>query len=243
MVRKNNPKIRRRKPSKNKAKPTYKAASDPLKNSPDLTAYHKLTPHKQRFIDHFIHGQNGARAYLQTHPEGPEACTLGSASVQAHKWLKDPKILDAYRERKQELANRLAVTTEKIFTEAAKRAFGNINDCLCIDEEGNASIDLRNAPPETRAIITEITQETVQRGRKGKKHDVYRTKIKQADPLKALQLLARLTGMITDKVEHSGPNGGPIKTENVNLNILDELDKSERAQIRAMIQKRIEKEG
>ncbi len=61
--------------------------------------------------------------------------------------------------------------------------------------------------------------------------------IKHGDRIKAVELHSRINGDLVQKHEHSGPDGGPIKTANANLEITADMDPREAAKRYAQIVK------
>ena len=74
-------------------------------------------------------------------------------------------------------------------------------------------IDLSNLTRDQTAPIQEFTTEDFIDGRGHNARDVRRVKIKTECKRPALVDLAKLLGMMPDRHEHSGLDGGPIVTK------------------------------
>jgi phage terminase small subunit len=155
----------------------------------------KLEPRQQRFIDEYLIDLNGTQASLRA----GYGTTSRSAAQNGHRMLRMPHIAEAIAEA---LAKGPGVTRTRIVDELARVAFANVSDYHTWGPNGIIGKSSDEIPEEQMAAIAEVYQET------GKS-----PRVKLYDKMAALEKLARVLGMLKDRHEHTGPNGGPIQTD------------------------------
>lgn len=102
-------------------------------------------------------------------------------------------------------AERAEITVARLVEELGKIAFVNIGDVF--ESWGPDGIVLRESSelaPEVKAAIAEIS-ETRSRGERT-------VRVKLHSKLDAAEKLGKYLGMFRERIEHSGPGGGPIET-------------------------------
>ena len=175
-----------------------------------------LTFKEQRFCEEYLltngKGTTAARkaGYLQ--PEN-KACLL----------LKDERILAELEKLRAVRSEELKVEFNDIAKELMKTVNSNIDDFMIRHEDGTVSFTLACASRNQIAAVSEITveDENGKSSRRVVKEDIEDAintglnikKIKLHDRNAAAEKLARMMGWLKDKVEHSGPNGGPVQLE------------------------------
>lgn len=112
-----------------------------------------------------------------------------------------------------EIARRLAsqerraeITAERIEQAYADIAFIETGDFLEIDEDGSVWVDLSAMDHQQKRAIKHIYTEDVREGRGEDGRTIVKTRIEFYDRLKALDALAKIKGMMKEKVELSGPD-------------------------------------
>jgi phage terminase small subunit len=173
-----------------------------------------MTPKQERFVEEYLIDLNATQAAIRA------GYSETGAAVQGHENLRNPNVADAISAAMAERSERTKVTADKVVAELGKIAFTDIRKAV---RWGKSPIDTKseNADPnglgmfpvelvpseevddETAAAISEVS--LTQAGVKIKMHD------KQG----ALDKLGKHLGMFTDKIEHTGKNGGPIQTEDL----------------------------
>ncbi len=175
-----------------------------------------LTPKQRRFVDEYLLDLNATQSAIRA------GYSVRTAKTKASQLLAMPHVAAAIAEAQAKRAHRTGITADRVLQELAKIGFSDIRKAVAwkpfvteieVDEEtGEAKMAVTNhvqviasdeIDDETAAAISEISQ-TDKGGLKVKLHD------KRA----ALVDIGKHLGMFVDKHEHSGPNGGPIKTEN-----------------------------
>ena len=187
-----------------------------------------LTNRQRRFVDEYLIDLNATQAAIRS---GYSAKT---AQEQASRLLSNVMVHAAISDRMKAREHRTEITQDRVLKELAKIGFSDIRKALdwvpevaVVDEEtgqtalmnGVALIPSEKIDDDTAAAISEISQ-TAQG-----------VKIKLHDKRAALVDIGRHLGMFKDKVEVSGPNGGPLQHT--------EMTKEEFAQIAADIAREV----
>lgn len=170
-----------------------------------------LTDKQRRFVDEYLVDLNATQAAIRA---GYSQKTAGQIGEQN---LKKLEIAAAVQEAQAERAKRTEITQDMVLRELAKIGFSDIRKIVrwgktelrvtdAGDDEGEvteayhglALVSADEIDDNTAAAISEISE-----GREG-------LKVKLHDKKGALVDIGRHLGMFKDRIEHSGPNGGPI---------------------------------
>jgi phage terminase small subunit len=176
-----------------------------------------IAPKQQRFVDEYLIDLNATQAAIRA---GYSAKTAGS---QAFDLLKKPEIQGAISARQQERQKRTEVTQDRVLQEVARLAFLDIRKVLT---DGGNLKPISELDDDTAAAIAGLEIMEEHQGSGADRVFIgYTKKLKLSDKKGALELLMRHLGMLKDRTEISGPNGGPIQTESRKLQDLtdDEL--------------------
>jgi phage terminase small subunit len=174
-----------------------------------------LTPKQQRFVEEYLVDLNATQAAIRA------GYSKRSAEVEGCRLLKNAKVSAEIDAALQARSDRTQITADRVLTELGKIGFSdirkavrwqpNVTGMVEDPDTGEARMAITNEvalvgsdviDDDTAAAIAEVSQ-TAQGGLKVKLHD------KRA----ALVDIGRHLGMFKDKIEHSGPNGGPIVTK------------------------------
>lgn len=172
-----------------------------------------LTDKQRRFVDEYLVDLNATQAAIRA---GYSQKTAGQIAEQN---LKKLEIAAAVQEAQAARAKRTEITQDMVLRELAKIGFSDIRKIVrwgktelrvtdAGDDEGEvteayhglALVSADDIDDDTAAAISEISD-----GREG-------LKVKLHDKKGALVDIGRHLGMFKDRVEHSGPDGGPIPT-------------------------------
>jgi phage terminase small subunit len=169
-----------------------------------------LTPKQARFVEEYLIDLNATQAAIRA---GYSAKT---APEQASRLLSNVKVSTAVQAAMQARSSRTEITQDMVLRELAKIGFSDIRKVVrwgttelrtTEDKDGEAVTEpyhgLRlvaadEIDNDTAAAIAEVSE-----GRDG-------LKVKFHDKKGALVDIGRHLGMFKDRVEHSGPDGGPI---------------------------------
>lgn len=128
-----------------------------------------------------------------------------SAARYAVELLNKTHVAEAVRKAMEERNQRVAISQDRILDELSCIAFGDLRDVV---EWGAGGVTLKessNLTPGQAAAISEVSEAVTKDGGS--------TKIKRHDKVKALELLMRHLGMLNDKCNVTGPDGGPVSVE------------------------------
>ncbi len=144
-----------------------------------------------------------AKTFAAIYPGERNAKTCGEKAARLHA---KPAIKQRIAEIKAQLAVKTPITAQRVLEEMAKIAFSNIGDFFDLDENGVPRINMAKVTKDQMAIVSEITIE--------EKNGEPKVRFKLHDKRAALSDLGKHFGLFKDKLEVSGPDGGPIKTQN-----------------------------
>jgi len=109
-----------------------------------------LSPRHERFVLEFLRDGNATQAYIRA------GYAPRSAQPSASRLLRDPRIAAAVADGRERLAEALTVDVTRLAQEYAKIAFANVDDFVCVGEDGRLRIDLDKAGQAQRAGIVEL---------------------------------------------------------------------------------------
>lgn len=166
-----------------------------------------LTAKQNRFVAEYLVDQNATQAAIRT---GYSAKT---AKVQGSRLLTKVAIRAAIEAATAERARRTEITQDMVVRELAKIGFANMGDFMRVGHDGDPVLDFGNLTEDQKAALVEVTVEDFKDGRGEDARDVRRVKFKLADKRAALVDIGKHLGMFRERVEHSGPDVGPIENE------------------------------
>lgn len=156
-----------------------------------------LPPRQARFVEEYLVDLNGKQAAIRA---GYSAAT---AEVTASKLLRSTKVSAALQAAKAKRSARTEITADAVLAELARIAFADPRAVVQWGPDGvypRPSSELTDAEA---AIVSEVSQ-----GKDG-------LKIKLVSKIDALGKLGQHLGLFKDRVEVSGPEGGPVQIEDV----------------------------
>lgn len=149
-------------------------------------------------------GKPVIKTYLEVW-RGDAKLPATSVSQKANRISTNPEVRNRIAEIRAQMATRTAITAQQVLEELAKIGFANAGDMIRIGEDGTTSVDLSELTPDQKAAIQEIDIVTNPDGKQ-------KIKVKLHDKRAALMDIGKHLGMFREKVEVSGPDGGPIQT-------------------------------
>ncbi len=156
----------------------------------------ELSSRMKRFCDEYVVDFNGRRAAKRA---GYADSTNGSLRVQAARLLKNAAVQGYLAEIQQAMDAEREMRRQRIIDELERIAFFNVDDVL--DMFGSVDLELVDEDERRDLLAAVVSREFDQYGR---------VKWKFADKARALELLAKMEGMIIDRKQISGPRGGPV---------------------------------
>lgn len=165
-----------------------------------------LTDKQQRFVEEYLIDLNATQAAIRA------GYSEDSASVIGCENLTKPNIQEAIAVAQKERSERTQVTADMVVKELARIGFSDLRNCLT--STGHL-IDPQEWDDNTAAAISSLEVVKTHRGDKDEDSPIeYTHKIKVWDKNSALEKLCKHLGVYApEKHQHTGPEGGPIQTE------------------------------
>lgn len=172
-----------------------------------------LSPKQAAFVAEYLVDLNATQAAIRA------GYSPKSAESQGARLLSNAKVREAVDAAKTKRANRVEVTQDEVLRELLRIARTDIGDAF--DDKGrfrefkDMPVDLRRAISSVETL-EEFTGSGADRVQSGQTR-----KVKFWDKVKALELLGKHLKLWTEKLEHAGPDGGPLQ---VVVNVLSPED-------------------
>lgn len=162
-----------------------------------------MTPKQQRFVDEFPVDLNATQAAIRA------GYSLHTAAAIGCELLAKPEIAAAIRAALAERQRRTAITADRVLEELARVAF--------VDPRGFFGSDgslkrLEDLTEEQAAALASLDMLEEYAGSGQERQQIgWVKKIRFWPKIGALRLLMAHLGMLIERHEHSGPDGGPIE--------------------------------
>lgn len=115
-----------------------------------------------------------------------------------------------------EAAAKVGIGIQQVFDELVKLGFANMLDYMQVGPDGQPYTDFSKLTADQAAAIQYVHVETVPAIEDDDgatvRPEIKKVTFKLADKRAALVDLGKHLGMFKQKIEHTGPNGGPIET-------------------------------
>lgn len=189
--------------------------STPEEDQPEA----RLNPRQAAFVREYLVDLNGTQAAIRA------GYSSACASVQASKLVADPKIADAIARGKAQRLVAVNIAAADVLSEMDALARSNVNHYV-ISDEGQVEL-APGAPANAMAAIQSIKRRTRVELRGTGENEVvtkyYDVELKLWDKPGSLKLMGKHAGVkaFFDKLEVSGPDGGPIPIAEIRSVIVD----------------------
>lgn len=157
-----------------------------------------LNDRERAFVEQYVVDLNPTEAAVRA----GLGKTRKSSTEIASRMRKTPKVAEAISRL---MTERSGVTGAAVLNEIGRIAFAKFTDFARIEGGQLVITDTSKLTEDQMAAIAEISETVGEGGRT--------IKIKLHDKLHALDRMARALGLYKERVEMSGPNGGPIQVE------------------------------
>jgi phage terminase small subunit len=164
-------------------------------------------PKHERFAQELAKGKTADEAYQEA---GYKANRGNAATLKAKQ-----NIQDRVTEILNRAATRVEITQARVLEELAKIGFSNMLDYTAITSDGDPYVDLSKMSRDQAAAVQQIVVEDYKDGRGEDARDVRKVTFKLADKRAALVDIGKHLGMFKEVHELSGPDKGPIQTQEV----------------------------
>lgn len=158
-----------------------------------------LTPKQELFCQEYLIDLNATRAAKAAGYSEKSAHDIGSEN------LRKPEIQARLSELRGNLMDKLEISKERVVTELARLALFDVRKLYHNDGSPKSLADLDD---DTAAAIVGLDVALIGNSEVGQGTVL---KYKMADKKGALESIGKHLGMFVDRVEHSGPEGGPIE--------------------------------
>lgn len=163
-----------------------------------------LTPQQERFCQEYIVDLNATQAAIRA------GYAANAAKVQASRLLTKANVKERVAALQQTVADKAGISAQWVLEEFKKVAGADTRKLF--DDNGNLR-PIQDLPDDVAAAISSVEVERRTDGH-GEDKEVYHVhKIKRWDKLRALESLAKHLGLLVDKTEISGKDGGPVIVE------------------------------
>lgn len=181
---------------------------EPLSDTEDLTPFDEaamnvvLSEKKLTFIQEYLIDMVASKAALRA----------GFSPQKGSELSRDPVIKARIRIALAQRAARTKITQDSVLHEMSLLANSRL-DWFAISDRGDVTLT-EKAPEGAMGAVASIKKKTRVVPSKGDNpgYTEYDVEIKLWDKPTPLKLMGRHVGLFPDKVEHSGPGGGPIET-------------------------------
>lgn len=178
-----------------------------------------LEPKQQAFCEEYIVDFNGTQAAIRA---GYSERTAGAIASEN---LQKPQIQAEIQKQIENRSKRTEITQDRVLLEIARLAFNDPRKAF--DDDGNL-LPVQQWPDNVAAAISSIkvTEIKPKNADEEETTETYLKEIKFWDKGKQIELAGKHLAMFTEKVEHTGKNGGPVEFSHMTKDdILNELEK------------------
>ncbi len=142
-----------------------------------------LTEKQRKLVQSYLNGCSKKQALADAGYSGHES---------GHRAFSHPAVKKEIQRRQHIMSTKSGVTADWIIERLKAIADANASDLMVLDEEGMPRTDMTKMTPALRIALESYSTEG------------QNIKIKNADKLRALEMLARHLGMFNDKLELAG---------------------------------------
>jgi phage terminase small subunit len=165
------------------------------------------------FVKEYAIDQNATRAAIKA---GYAAKSKSAkkrakiASVAGARMLEKPRVRAAIAAAAEKTLKKAGLSAQMVLDEIRKLAFVKLSDAYA---EDGSLLHPKEMPEDVQASLNAVETDELFAGRGKKKRLVGVTKkVKLADKVRSLEMLARHFKLLTDVQETTGKDGGPIVT-------------------------------
>lgn len=163
----------------------------------------------EAFARAIVEGKSGRDAYRAAGYKAKDR----AADANASRLLTIANVAARIAELQKEAAQGAVMTGREVLEELSKLGRANMADYMRVGPDGDPVLNFAELTRDQAAALVEVTVEDFLDGRGEDAREVRRVKFKLADKRGALNLLAKHLGLFKERVEHSGPDGGPVEVK------------------------------
>ncbi len=163
-----------------------------------LTGKAAVKKRRELFVASYVRNRNATRAAKDA------GFSEATAYSQGHRLLKNAEIQRMVQEASEERFAAVKMGPDETLAEIAKVARFNIARFTTVGKFGDPLIDMSDMTEDDFAALSEIEVHDYLEGKGDDAREVKKVKVKTHSKLGALQTLAKIHGLVTDKVEVTG---------------------------------------
>jgi phage terminase small subunit len=179
-----------------------KTAKKPAKSGSRSRDSEGLTPFQRRFVEQYLITPNATEAYRRAGGTGV-SCTLGP------RMLKGQHVSAAVARAQEARSKQTGITQVRVLEETALLAFSDVSH-YTVNDDGDLQ-PTAAAPPGAMRAVSAIKRRIVTYGEGEMARTVREIEFKLWNKPEPLRLAGRHVGLFSERMEHTGPNGGPIE--------------------------------
>jgi phage terminase small subunit len=162
-----------------------------------------LTPKERLFALEYLVDLNATQAAIRAGYSKKTAGAIG------HENLKKPEIKEFLDEQIAKREKRVEVTADRVLAELMRVGFSDLRRAF--NEDGSLKAP-KDWPDDVAAAMSsvEVVEEFEGKG-EDRQQVGWTKKVKLWDKPRALEMLGKHLKLFAERVEHSGPSGGPIE--------------------------------
>ena len=161
-----------------------------------------LSYKQQRFIDEYMIDFNGTQAAIRA------GYSPRTARHQAHQLVTDYRIQAELKARTAKLSEQASITVAEIVERLAAILRATMRDYLRMTAKGELALDFSRATPQQMAAVQHLE---IDRAAGEDADGAKKFRLRLYDKIAAADKLLRHLGAYRDRVELSGPEGGPVE--------------------------------
>lgn len=167
----------------------------------------KLNDKQRRFATEYLKDQNATQAALRA------GYAKASAHSQAHDLLKKPEIRAFLDEKLAKIEEKAAFGVEQTIRQLERMVMFDVRRLF---HPNGSPKEITELDDETAAVVAglEVVEQFEGSG-KDRVFTGYLKKYKLSDRLGAVNTALKMFGKLSDRLEHTGKDGGPIETKDV----------------------------
>lgn len=170
-------------------------------------------PKRECFCQEYIIDNNATQAAERS------KYSKRTANEQGSRLLANASVQQRIAELRAVREERTRVTQDRVVRELALLGFSDLQNYITIDKLTGAiqAKGFEDMPPEESRALQSIKEDrAIKESADGKGVTVYdKVSFKMHDKIRALEILARHLGMLVERHEVTGEDGGPVKIEYV----------------------------
>jgi len=164
-----------------------------------------MTPKQKAFVAEYLaNGFNATKAAISAGYSERSASSIGEEN------LRKPEIATLLAKKVGTALNKIDFSVDRTLEYVARMAFFDPADLF--ESDGSLKL-IQNISPEARTVIAGLEVSDIWDLGEGEQKSIIGRlkKVKLSDRKGALDMLMRYHALYRDKMEHSGPDGGPIQ--------------------------------